>query len=91
MSVVVNSDNPADQVYMDIPTGHEISKAVPKQQHHPKCSFRQGFMCDCSIMTACDLAVARAKDRVQEWFDAQPKSAAIQQAMQSSSPDGSAE
>lgn len=73
MGVVINSDDPSYQVYMDVPTAHEISKIVPERQHNVKCSFRSGFVCDCAIMKAADRAVEAAKERVSEWYAAHTK------------------
>ncbi len=41
------------QRMLDIPTGWELARATPANQHHEKCSYRTtngGLMCDCAAM-----------------------------------------
>lgn len=38
---------------IDFPRGWQISKSVPFEAHHEKCSYRVakgGFLCDCGVI-----------------------------------------
>ena len=51
----------ANKVFIDIPTGHEITRRTMKTvKHDPKCSSKSGFMCDCEILSAAQYAVDKA-------------------------------
>lgn len=51
----------ADTVFIDIPTGHELTKVA--LLHESACSQYEGFMCDCSVLKAAQYAVDKAKER----------------------------
>jgi len=35
---------------MDYPQAWKICKSVPPEQHHEKCSYRKGMLCDCEVI-----------------------------------------
>ncbi|MFB6518599.1 hypothetical protein [Streptomyces sp. NPDC056401] len=55
----------ANKIFVDITTGHEITRMTTENaKHDPKCSSKQGFMCDCEIINAAQHAINKAKERV---------------------------
>lgn len=54
------------KVFVDITTGHEITEMTTKRaKHDPKCSSKDGFICDCEILGAVVYAVEKSQERIE--------------------------
>lgn len=64
--VIEHTKRMTNLIFIDIPTGHEITARTMRHAvHHPDCSSKEGMICDCEIINAAQYAVDRAKARLE--------------------------